>query len=177
MLMTVDDELILALLKPEKDGKVSKEAPIIQIVGSDDIEYKLEQLYSFYRDTESVIKKELTYISPDIVVSGPFGAVAIELENDVQWDFMESIRQVKDYKHKFGKIVVIIPKEFERFAPLYKNEGFSVYVWKATRKWQCMKCREISRSTETLSPKCSKCNKYTKHRFIEIEDAKFEEFK
>jgi hypothetical protein len=105
-------------------------------------------------DQDAVIKKERTYISPDIVVSGKFGAIAIELENDIKWDFGESLRQVKKYKNKFGDVRVIIPEIYKRFVPLYKNEGFRVYLWKAKRKWQCLRCRTINISESHVPPRC-----------------------
>jgi hypothetical protein len=177
--MTIDDELILELIKPDRSGKVGKDAPIIQIIGDADIAYKLEELNSFYRDHESVIKKELTYISPDIVVSGKFGAIAFELENDVQWDFMESLWQVKNYKRKF-QTIVIIPKEYERFAPLYKNEGFKVHLWKANRKWQCLRCGAETIKEGPVIPKCSgsECNNHNpkEFRLVGLKDADIQEY-
>jgi hypothetical protein len=58
--MTIDDELILALLKPEKNGKVGNKAPITYVVRAlpDEIEYKLEELDSFDLDQNAVINRE-----------------------------------------------------------------------------------------------------------------------
>lgn len=179
--MTIDDELILELIKPDRNGKVGKDAPIIRIVGSGDIEYKLEELDSFYRDHESVIKKEPTYISPDITVIKASGErIAIELENDLKWDFMESLRQVKNYQQKF-KTKVIIPKEYERFAPLYKNEDFRVYLWKAKRKWQCLRCGTITDKEGPTQPICGKkdCGNKNRNEFrlVGLKGIKFEEYR
>jgi hypothetical protein len=182
--MTIDDELILVLLKPEKDGKVGKDAPIGKdIMGAYDLDYKLAQVDSFYSDHQAVIKKERTQICPDITIAvktGNIRTVAIELENDLKWDFMESIEQVKKYKNKF-ETKIIIPADYIRFAPLYKNEGFRVYLWKAKRIWQCLKCKTETAKEGPFVPECSnsKCKNKSQDAFrlVRVEDASFEEFK
>jgi hypothetical protein len=181
--MTIDDELILALLKPQKDGKVGKDAPIIGMIGAGDIEYKLEEIDSFYLDPEAVIKKEKTYISPDITVfekSGNMRIVAVEIENDLKWDFMESMQQVKKYKNKM-ETRVIIPDDYSRFAPLYKNEGFRVYLWKAIRRWQCLECGTEIEKGGHIVPVCpnNKCKNHNPNEFslVGLKDPTFEEFK
>lgn len=66
--MTIDDELLVELFKPDKYGKVGKNALIVKVVGTRNIHYKLEELFSFYLDTDAVIKKEKTHICPDIAI-------------------------------------------------------------------------------------------------------------
>jgi hypothetical protein len=178
--MTIDDELLLELFKPDRYGKVGKGALIVKIVGRADIGYNLEQSYWFYLDADAVIKKEKTQICPDIVVSGEMGTIAIELENDIQWDFAESLRQMKNYKHQFADIRVIIPYEYERFAPLYKNEGGRVWLWQAKRKWRCLRCGTINVNESRVPPQCKngKCKNKSRDEFdlVGLENADFNEY-
>jgi len=108
------------------------------------------------------------------------GAVAIELENDVKWDFAESLRQMLNYKHQFGDIRVIIPYEYQRFAPLYKNEGFRVWLWQAKRKWKCLRCGTINVNESRVPPQCknTKCKNKSKDEFdlVGLENADFNEY-
>jgi hypothetical protein len=152
--MTIDDELLAELLKPDRYGKIGDGALLVKVVGRKDIEYSLEELQRFYRDTDDVLKREKTQICPDIVVSRNKKVIAIELENDIKWDFAESLRQVKSYKDKFSDTRVIIPETYKRFAPLYKKEEFRVYLWRAKRKWKCLRCQKINVNQSRIPPKC-----------------------
>ena len=187
--MTIDDELLLELFKPDRYGKVGKDALIVKIVGRRAIYYNLEELQRFYLDTDAVIKKEKTHICPDIVIYGEItrtqAQIAIELENDIKWDFGESLRQVKNYKNKFGDVRVIIPETYKRFAPLYKNEEFRVYLWKAKRKWQCLRCGTINVNKSRIPPKCegkdsegNECKNNSRNEFdlVGLKDADIEEY-
>ena len=181
--MTIDDELILELVKPDRHGKVGEKALIVKIVGTPKIEYMLEEptfCWEYYeRRVQSESGRVRVTMTPDItvkVLDKIPKPIAIELENDVHWDFGESLRQVKKYKRKFDDTRVIIPEEFERFAPLYKNEGFRVYLWTATRVWQCMICGELTYKEEPIQPKCEECNKRTEHRLVGLEDVDIEEY-
>jgi hypothetical protein len=174
--MTIDDELLHALLNPQKGGKVGKDALILETTRRTDFEYKLEELSDFFRDQHAVIRKEPTYICPDITIFPKSGhKIAIELENDLQWDFMASIRKIKDYKQVF-ETRVIIPKMYEKFAPFYQNEGFRVYLWTAIRRWKCEKCETINEKEGPFEPKCRKCKKRTRHTLVNIKDVKIEEY-
>ena len=120
-----------------------------------------ESTYYYHQYRESGIfsppKSELVKITPDLTVTFPRKKnikVAIELENDIKWDFGESLRQLKKYKVKFPDTRVIIPEEYKRFASIYKNEGFRVYLWKAKRKWQCLKCGTITEKEGPIQPQC-----------------------
>lgn len=179
--MTIHDELILELIKPDKSGKPTGD--IIKIVGKSDIKYYVEQMQNWFevdqrKHTASGmyedISKQVTII-PDIVVRIANKETAIELENDIQWDFASSLRQVTKYLTVIKDVVVIIPKEYERFATLYKNEGFRVWLWKATRIWACMRCGSIKEEERTVQPRCSEC-KSTEQRLKGLKDVKFEEF-
>ena len=182
--MTIDDELLLELFKPYKQGKVGEKALIVRIVGTRKIDYALEESilsWEYYeRRVESESGREQVKITPDIVVKvleekypRP---IAIELENDLNWDFGASLRQIKKYKNEFDDTRVIIPEEYKRFAPLYKNEDFRVYLWTATRVWQCMICENLTEKEGPIPPKCKECNKRTEHRLVGLEDTDIEEY-
>ena len=183
--MTIDDELILELIKPNIHGKVGERALIIKIVGTRKIKYELEEPTHYWGFYEGSIapKSELVKITPDITVTIPQEQerqIAIELENDVHWDFGESLRQVKKYKGKFEDTRVIIPEEYKRFAPLYKNEGFRVYLWKAKRRWQCLRCGTITDKEGPIQPICKnkECGNKSRNEFrlVGVKDTKIEEY-
>ena len=185
--MTIDDEMIYELIKPDRYGKVGKKALIVKIVGTRKIEYRLEEPTSYWErhrgNTLMELKTEVVKIAPDITVTLPQEKnrqIAIELENDVHWDFQESLRQVKRYKGKFDDTRVIIPKEYEKFAPLYKNEDFRVWIWTAKRKWQCLRCGTINVKEGPFPPKCKgktcKSKNLSDYRLIGLEDAHIEEY-
>ena len=196
--MTIDDELILELIKPERDGKVGEKALIIGIVGQKEISYKLEEStqHTITYGSRTANKLEIVKITPDILVKVESGTIkttsnggliassdqylAIEIENDIQWDFQDSLKQLKKYKINFPDTRVIIPKDYERFAPLYKKEGFRVYLWKAIRRWQCLKCGIETVKEGPITPICSnsKCKNHNQNEFrlVGVEDANIEEF-
>jgi len=160
--MTIHDELVRELIMLADWGKPT--GYIIEIVGSANIKYVLEEL--FHHRAQRVSGK-IHYIemTPDIVVTNLSSGkkTAIEVEGDINWDFAHSLRQVKKYKRnsrEFQDVVVIIPKRYERFARLYKKEGFRVYLWKATRIWECMQCGNVMEDERTTKPRCSSkdCN-------------------
>lgn len=193
--MTIDDELLLELFKPDTSGKVGKDALIVKIVGTRRITYRLEETASGFQThyeepmhITSPIESELYKITPDIVVTIPRKEnrqIAIELENDIHWDFGQSLRQVKKYKRKFKDTRVIIPYEYERFAPLYKNEGVRVWLWQAKRKWKCLRCGTINVNESRIPPKCKgkdsegkKCTNTSRDEFdlVGLENADFNEY-
>ena len=191
--MKIHDALLFELIKPDKSGKPTGD--IIKIVGTANIKYRLEELvhsielvYSatslskmlFEGQNKKTIIKEM---APDIIVkrlntnSKEKAIVAIELETDVDFDFGESLRQIKKYKKEFGSQVnVIIPREYERFAPFYKNEEIHVWLWEAERIWECMICGNKTVKKGPVRPKCENCNKYSEHRLIGLQNTRFEEF-
>lgn len=185
--MTIDDELIHELIKPDRYGKIGKEALIIKIIRNRKIDCRLEESTHYWKYYKKGILngivddkyKELVKITPDITVyfsDKKRKPIAIELENDVHWDFGESLRQVKKYKGKFPDTMVIIPEEYKRFAPLYK--GFRVYLWKAKRKWQCLRCGTINDKEGPVQPKCKKCGNKSRNEFrlVGLKDTEFEEY-
>ena len=179
--MKIHDALIAELIKLDKHGKATGD--IIKIVGSSKIKWQLEELV-YWRGHYQQVMGTYIEMSPDILAtrlrptSEEMAQVAIELETDVDFDFGKSLRQIKNYKNKFADVRVIIPagKEYERFAPLYKNEGFRVWFWSAIRIWQCLRCGNITEKEGSIQPKCKKCNRYTKHELINLIGVKFEEF-
>jgi hypothetical protein len=189
----IHDALILEFIKPDKTGKPTGE--IIKAVGTANIKYRLEQLVRFARrvssPTYSVLKlifgskrPEATIIeemTPDIVVrrmgtSKEKETVVFELETDVDFDFGKSLRQIKNYQRRFDDVRVIIPREYESFASLYKNDGFRVWIWRAIRVWQCLRCASVTEKEGAIPPKCEDCKKYTKHRLIGLKAVRFTEF-
>jgi hypothetical protein len=198
--MTIDDELILELIKPDSRGKVTEKALILAITGTKEIEYKLEESTHYLETYGSGENQETEIIkmTPDItiwkkpekswkavvkdvmkqVVIGPDIGIAVELENDVQWDFQCSLQQVKKYKGKFQYTRIIIPDDFKRFAPLYRNEGFRVYLWKAKRIWQCLRCGKENEKEGPVTPKCSNCENHSQNEFrlIGLKDTEIKEF-
>lgn len=167
--MTIHDELVLKLIDPDpKSGK--PRGYIINIVGSANIRYVLEE---YYLEPRVLIREtvHLVEMTPDIVVTDLKSGktTAIEIENDIQWDFAHSLQQVKKYREnrrEFKDVVVIIPKRYERFAILYKNEGFRVYLWEATRIWECMQCGSQMEEARTIKPKCKKRNCNSKEQSL-----------
>ena len=198
--MTIDDELLLEIIKPKPDGKVGENALIVKVVGREEIRYNLEhsETYSQKIGSGHHVQFDPVNITPDIVIhiaqsessirqtndgglvmgTTPATEIAIEIENDIHWDFQESLRQLKKYKRKYPDTRVIIPNEFERFAPLYKNEGFRVHLWKATRKWQCLRCGTENLKEGPVTPKCLKCNNNSQndYRLIGLKDAEIKEY-
>jgi hypothetical protein len=149
--MTIHDELILALIKYKLEELVYWRGHEQQVMGT--YEKMTPDVLVTISEAE---RRHQVYNTPDggLVVADTQKQIAIELETDINWDFGESLRQVKKYRKKF-KTLVIIPKAYERFAPLYINEGFRVYLWKATRKWQCMRCGKTTYTKRTLKPQCN----------------------
>ena len=179
--MTIDDELLIELIKPNRLGEVGEGALIIKVVGTTNLKYQLEHP-SDYQTRDDAYNRRWSVMTPDITVTLPKEGgkqIAIEVENDIQWDFGASLRQVKKYQQKFDTRI-IIPEEYKRFAPLYKNEGFRVYLWKAKRKWKCQRCKTITLNESRVPPKCSskKCGNKSRSEFdlVGLEDTKIKEF-
>ena len=120
--MTIHDELLWAITQKDTTSRT----PLEKIYESDDVHFSLESHYS-WRDSKTAIAYQMV---PDIVatrISDGYSLV-IEVENDIKWDFSDSLRQIKKYiKHlSFGKIqtrdfLTIIPKAYERFVQMYGN--------------------------------------------------------
>ena len=183
--MTITDELLYEILKPNSNGKISSDAPIRKIIGKQEIAYKLEKSTSYTQKFGYGEQKELDIvkITPDILIRLPSSNntlqnnqnlssdfkqfVAIEIENDIHWDFKKSLRKLKRYKIRFPDTRVIIPKDYSRFSPFYINEGIKVYLWSAKRVWQCLKCETETVIEGLTIPKCSKpkCKSHKQNEF------------
>lgn len=173
--MTIHDELIRELIRLDSRSKPT--GKIVHIAGRANIKINLELYYA--HPSPNIDK-----IVPDIVFEDlsfkthPINdrRVAIEMESDMHWDFAASLRQVHNYRSSglFKKVIVIIPYEYRRFAPYYRNEGFEVWLWKATRIWECMRCSNIMEEKRTVQPRCSECGK-TEQRLKGIKDADLKE--
>ena len=175
--MGIHDEIILALTQPDENGEV----PLYRIVGTKRIEYHLESSTYLPATGQPDYTAPLSPrgITPDIVVEFKDKTrypIAIEVETDINFNFGRSLRQINKYQRRFEEVKVIIPKEYERFVPLYKNEGFRVYLWETTRIWECMRCGEITDEKRPIRPKCSAkdCNS-TEQRLKGIKDTTFKE--
>ena len=183
--MTISDELLYEIIKPKSNGEAGNDAPIIDIVGKKKIAYKIEKstAYTQKLGTGKNIELDIVKITPDILVKinsensnvetngglapNPEQYIALEIENDVQWDFKKSLRQLKKIKCRFPDTRVLIPKEYERFAPFYVNEGIRVYIWDAKRIWKCMKCGTDTEKRGLITPMCSKpkCKNHKQNEF------------
>jgi len=173
--MTIHDELVLKLIEPDKSGKAT--GYVTEIIGSKNINYTLEDTF-WWRGHYEQILGTFVRMSPDIVIHSisPSKTTAIELENDEHWDFGHSLRQVRKYKRNsaFEEVVVVIPKKYERFAILYANQGFKVYLWKATRLMECNKCGEGP--SDNKPTKCKTANCKGELELIGIKDVDFMPF-
>ncbi len=107
-----------------------------------------------FRPDIVVFFKEPHMTSTNPVSNPPIAGYAIEIENDIQWNFAQSLQQIKKYLQGFYPIA-IIPKIYSRYKTLYELEGIKVWLWSAERIWECMKCGDVSRSSRTAIPKCN----------------------
>jgi rubrerythrin len=185
--MTIDDELILELIKPDAKGKITEGGLIVAITGTKEVRYKLEESTHYVKNygSEDNPKTVIVKMTPDItiwkkpekgwkailkevmkeMVVGPEVGIAIEVENDVQWDFQGSLKQIKKYKGKFEDTRIIISADYGRFAPLFRNEGFRIYLWKASRRWQCLRCGTETIKEGPVTPICPKCKNHSQNEF------------
>jgi len=197
--MTISDELLYEIIKPKSNGETGDNAPITDIVGKKKIAYKIEKstAYTQKLGTGKNIELDIVKITPDILVKinseisndesngslarNPEQYIALEIENDIQWDFKKSLRQLKKIQCRFPDTRVLIPKEYERFAPFYVNEGIRVYIWDAKRIWKCMKCGTETEKRGLIIPMCSKpkCknHKQNEFRLSELNETSIDEFK
>ena len=182
--MTISDELLYEIIKPKSNGETGDDAPIMDIVGKRKIAYKIEKAMAYTQKlgTGKSLELDIVKITPDILVKipakkniktkdnldqNPEQYLALEIENDIHWDFKKSLMKIKKIKCRFQDTRVIIPKEYERFAPLYVNEGIRVYMWDAKRIWKCMKCGTETEKKGLITPICSKpkCKNHKQNEF------------
>jgi intracellular sulfur oxidation DsrE/DsrF family protein len=103
--MTIHDEIVLKLTEEDEKGNSYLEQIIPSI--SKPINYRIEAQGTYY-DNATISHRA---IRPDIVLyfnerkvdstnpyaNPPIYGYAIEIENDIQWDFAASLQQIKDY--------------------------------------------------------------------------------
>jgi hypothetical protein len=158
------------------------------IVCTSAYDYQLEESLMF-RATEDALSPgnpgapDTIPGTPDIIVTlkeKEKFPVVIEIEADIDFDFADSLRQIKKYRRKstwndvriFQDVRVIIPKICEKFAKLYKHEKFPVYLWSATRIWECRNCGKSTDESICKEHRC--CG--IEMRLKELKDVHFEPF-
>jgi len=159
--MTIHDELARSLIL--KDGDRTRLERILSLRSRDII-----RVYFEYATKVTSKEAEKIDICPDLAIfsdnkekaNNPNDITIIEIESDKIWNFGESLRQVKKYlytQERWAKeVIVIIPKYYVNFSPMYINEGFKVFVWEAISQWYCQRCGKtfevnIDRNTQ---PRC-----------------------
>jgi DNA-directed RNA polymerase subunit RPC12/RpoP len=179
--MKLHDLLVYELIKPTRYKEPT--GFIIKLIGSGDIAWRLEETETLQQRATHSLETIVDYITPDIKVTRLRPAqdesptVVVEVETDIDFDFAESLRQTKKYRRITPDVRVVIPKEYENFAPLYTNESFRIWFWEGNRILECLRCKNKIEIKGPYEPKCTSCgNKTTKHRLIGLKDVKFSEF-
>jgi hypothetical protein len=179
--MKLQDALVYELIKPTRLGEPT--GAIINVVGTKNIKYVIEEPHEFQQRATHSIETIVEQMTPDLVVTrlrpqqGEQVTVVIEVETDVDFDFGASMRQIKKYRKISREIHVIIPRAEENFAPLYRNEGFRVWLWEATRIWECMRCGAVKEENKILQPRCSETScRSSEQRLKGLKNAKFADF-
>lgn len=165
-MVTIDDELVNALIQPDQYLKIGKDAPIKGIIGLRIKDYETEVYIG---------KKRAADILLTVVKDSSEYKVVVEIENDREFDVGEILRKIKKCQHY--PVVVIIPKSFERFAWRFQNSGMGVAFWTTTCKWYCKACGQIATaSISSMTPsQCGNCSKHSNFLiFNRIENTKFE---
>jgi hypothetical protein len=165
-LVEIDDELINALIQPDKYDKIGEEAPIKGIIGLKIKDCETEA----YIGTDRVADILLT-----VVKDSKDYNVVVEVENDRKFGVGEILRKIK--KNRDYPAVVIIPREFERFAWRFHNSGIGVAFWTTTCKWYCTACEKVTTtSASSITPfRCKGCNRGSNFLTLkEIENTEFE---
>jgi ribosomal protein L37AE/L43A len=176
--MDIHSELILALCQRDEKGEI----PLVKIVGTANMEVRFEESMYLPAGNQPDYTAPLPPrgITPDIIVTilgTPKRKIAIEVESNIDFDVGKTLRQIKKYSRIF-ETKLIMPKEQEKYAPIFNNEGFRVYLWTATRIWECMKCGQKTYERTSIKPKCSntKCAKTRTLRSIGLKEIELEEY-
>lgn len=144
--MPIHDELIRALTEWDEH----KNIPLVRIVRTAAIDYHTHQYLG-------------ENMCPDLVVEyhrpQQTKVTLIEVESDDDFNFQRSMIQIRKYQKKYGDVRVIIPTEYERFARLYDNEKFKVYLWRAVRVYRCSCGEKFDSEERSHFAKCPNCNK------------------
>lgn len=161
--------------------ELTERKQLVKIVRTSAYDYQLEEslIFPATEDSGSLGNPQiLTPISgtPDIIVTLEEKGrlpVVIEIEGDIDFDFAESLRQIKKYRRRYEDVRVIIPKICEKFAPIYKHEKIRAYLWSATRIWECIQCGNIAEKNITREPNCKSCGSTMR---LDIKNVNFKEF-
>lgn len=173
--------MVLALL-----SRSNGDVPITRIVGVGmgriDVEFEALRYLPAQDQPDYTAPLPPKGVAPDLIVTilgKEKKRFAIELETGIPFvDVGKTLRQVKKYTKLFQVVVLIMPEEAGRYAPIFKNEGIRVYLWTATREYQCMKCKKHTLDATSIKPRCSKCDASDRAlRYSGIKDTKFEEYK
>ena len=175
--MKLHDALILEFIKPDPYGIPT--GKIIQMVGDAQINIECETTELKQERARRSIETIVDYVTPDLTVrrkrvsEGQEPVVAIELETDEAYDFAESMRQIKRYRKITPDVRIIIPYNYRDFATLYYKEGFPVWLWNGKRRYECLRCKNITDIEGPYEIKCEHCKKYLKHRLLGVVDVNF----
>lgn len=77
--------------------------------------------------------------------------VAIEVENDREFDAEGLLRQIK--KDQPYPVIVVIPHDEWKYAYLFQKSMIRVWYWKAKIKWKCDSCNSVFPTTSSITPK------------------------
>ena len=166
-LANIDNELIRALINPDRYGEIGKDSPLKRLIRLKIIDY----------DTEVDIDKNRT---ADVLLvvrrKSKQHKVVIEVENDRRLDIGEILRKIK--RVKLYPTIVIIPQKFKEHSFRFQKSQIPVWYWTATSKWSCRRCNNITISDSSITPnQCNSCSKSGSHvlTWVGVENVKFEE--
>ena len=176
--MGIHSELILALCQRDEKGKL----PLVKVVRTANIEVRFERSRYLPATDQPDFTAPLPPrgITPDIIVTTlgiPKRKIAIEVKSDINFEPEKTLRQIKKYSVIF-ETKLIIPKEQKKYAPYFKNEGFRVYLWRATRIWECMKCGRKTYEKTSIKPRCSnaQCRASRSLRLAGLKEIELDEY-
>ena len=160
----IDSELTKALLQPDENLQIGKDAPIRDMVKAPNLDWETEFDIGTNRTADIMVFLLYKYHSRKQVV--------VEVENDRKFEVETVLRKIKR-QHDYPTIA-IIPKEFERHSYQFQKSGIPVWYWTATCKWKCRACDNITTSSSSLTPpRCIHCNKQGFLKWIEPENIEF----
>lgn len=77
--------------------------------------------------------------------------VAIEVENDRDFDSEEVLRKIK--KDQPYPTIVVIPHNEHKYADLFQQSMIRVWYWKAKIKWKCDLCEDVFTTKSSITPR------------------------
>ena len=142
----IHDALLLELVKKDNNGKFPN---LLKLVSDGNFSTKL----SVDLKEKGCVDVVLTYpkrpVLHQIGDSGVLGTegtsdIAFELITDIDFDAGKKLEQVNRYKKGFHDVRVIIPEEYNSYAPLFSMNDVKVHTWTGTRKWKGKYCDHIT---------------------------------